>query len=197
MVVFGETRQDVLMEAKDGVESSLSDAKSSETQAEAKGVDSSEVLQLVMQFATGADFEKDFENFAEEHHKTFLPLLDLKEWDEHPLEFHDVYMEYLHTFEGKIERFIESSGYKIHDFYEKARQIIEDGETFGEVRFFLEALLATAEYSSFLYLMKGEMARFAPKEYMITAENNEPDAADYKHETELENCNDNKVDAKE
>ena len=122
------------------------------------------VMELVMQFATGSDFEKDFEDFAEAHSKTFLPVLELKAGEEHPLEWHDVYLEYLRTFEGKIERFIESSGYKIHDFYEQAKQILEDIDTFGETRFFLEALLATAEYETFIILMKGEMfTRFAPK----------------------------------
>lgn len=154
--------------------------------SESKGVDSGntdEVLQLVMQFATGMDFERSWEDFAEKHHKKFLSVLDLKDGEEHPLEWHDVYLEYLHTFEAKIERFIESSGYRIHDFYEKAREIIEDGETFGEVRFFLEALLATAEYEAFLYLMKGEMHR-------ITSD------ADYKNENDP-NKYDNKIDAKD
>ena len=180
------------MDAKSEVEDSRSDAKSPDAKASnGSTTTQEEVVQLVMEFATGNDFERDFEEFAEAHSKTFESLLDLKPGDEHPMEWHDVYLVYLHTFEDKIERFIESNGYKIHDFYEKAKEILEDTETFGEVRFFLEALMATAEYEAFIYLMKGEMFTRAPKkvnEIFIPVDND----SDYKGDGE-----DEKSDAKD
>ncbi len=97
------------MDAKSEVEDSRSDAKSPDAK-ETNGSTKEEVVQLVMEFATGNDFERDFEEFAEAHSKTFESLLDLKPGDEHPMEWHDVYLVYLHTFEDKIERFIESNG---------------------------------------------------------------------------------------
>jgi hypothetical protein len=145
-----------------------------ESTPETNELEKSEILQLVMQFATGSDFEKDFEDFAEANHKPFLPLLDFKGGEEHPVEWHTIYMDYLNTFEGKIERFIQSSGYNINDFYDRARDIIDDNETFGETRFFLEALLATAEYETFIFLMKGELfCKHKPKEGMVSAINEE------------------------
>ena len=71
-------------------------------------------------------------------------------------------MDYLRTFEGKIERFISSKGFEITDFYEECKTILEDDDAvFGETRFFLEALLATSEYQTFISLMKGEMLQFS------------------------------------
>ena len=80
--------------------------------------------------------------------------------DEHPLEFHDVYREYLSRFEGKIERFIVSEGYDPLAFYAECKDILENGDVFGTKRFFVEALLATSEYDSFFMLMKGEMEKY-------------------------------------
>lgn len=97
-------------------------------------------------------------------------LIDLS--GEHPMEWHTTYLEYLHTFEGKIERFISSAGYEIHDFYEECKNILAVAEDCDqgnvdtdvqcpvETRFFLEALLATSEYTTFIYLMKGEMEQY-------------------------------------
>lgn len=119
-----------------------------------------EVLQKVMDFAMSDDFEAAFEDFAAIHKTTFLKALIMDEGAEHPLEWHDVYLEYLHTFEGKIERFIARIGFEITDFYEECKLILEGDDVWGETRFFLEALLATAEYETFVRLMKNEMERF-------------------------------------
>jgi len=113
-----------------------------------------------MEFAISSHFESEFERFAESHASVFLKSLDMALDAEHPLEWHDVFLEYLHTFEGKIERFIESTGHNITDFYLQCRDILDDGETFGAQRFFLEALIATSQYENFVALMKGEMHKY-------------------------------------
>jgi hypothetical protein len=120
---------------------------------------SKEIVDLVMGFATSSEFEKAFELFTEENKDTFVPsMFDLGPNDEHPLAWHESYLDYLKTFEGKIERFIEGSGFKINDFYDKARDILEDEDVYGEAKFFLEALLATSEYEYFLFITKTTLA---------------------------------------
>jgi hypothetical protein len=144
------------MEAKDdGSEAPLSPT------SQAKQDDRKKILQLVMEFAMSENFEKDFEEFAVSHKSSFLKILIMDTDAEHPMEWHHTYMEYLRTFEGKIERFISSVGFEINDFYEECKVILEDNEEVSaETRFFLEALLATSEYETFILLMKGEMMQF-------------------------------------
>ena len=55
-------------------------------------------------------FEKKFEDFASEYSHIFIQSMELKT-SEHPLEFMDVYNEYLNRLEGYIEDFIASEGY--------------------------------------------------------------------------------------
>lgn len=147
------------MEEKDDDARRSPSAQSKTDQGE---TENKRVLQLVMEFAMSENFEKDFEDFAASHKDSFLKILIMDEGAEHPMEWHDIYMDYLRTFEGKIERFISSKGFEITDFYEECKTILEDDDAvFGETRFFLEALLATSEYQTFISLMKGEMLQFA------------------------------------
>jgi len=127
---------------------------------DAKIEDRKDILQHVMNFAMSDDFEAAFEDFAELHKGSFLKVLVMEEGAEHPLEWHDIYLDYLHTFEGKIERFINRTGYEINDFYDECKNVLEGENVWGETRFFLEALLATSEYENFVQLMKTEMERF-------------------------------------
>jgi hypothetical protein len=76
--------------------------------SESKSSASSGVMDKVQEFCLSNNLEKDFEDFAEEYASTFVRSLDMTTGkEEHPLEFHDVYREYLSRFERKIERFIE------------------------------------------------------------------------------------------
>ena len=84
-----------------------------------------DIMEKVMQFAMSENFEKDFEDFALEHKKEFLKILVMDLNDTHPMEWHETYLEYLHTFEGKIERFIKSAGFEVNDFYEECKVILE------------------------------------------------------------------------
>ena len=144
------------MEAKDdGSSAPLSPS------SQAKQDDRKKIVQLVMEFAMSENFEQDFEDFAASHKSSFIKILVMDTNAEHPMEWHEIYMEYLRTFEGKIERFIASVGFEINDFYEECKIILEDTKNVsGEARFFLEALMATSEYQTFITLMKGEMVQF-------------------------------------
>ncbi|GMH80850.1 hypothetical protein TrLO_g333 [Triparma laevis f. longispina] len=82
---------------------------------------------------------------------------------EHQLEFHACFEEYLEHFEGKIKRFIESTGEgTVDDFYEECRIALETLGDFHPKRFFIEALLATTEYPIFFSLMMGEVRKQHP-----------------------------------
>jgi len=102
-------------------------------------------------------FEEEFEAFAKEHAHIFLPSLDMKEGDEQPLEFHEVYRKYLSKFEILIEDFISANGFTLKAFYQECKEIMDNTELFGSQKFFIETMLATSEYDTFLMLMKSEM----------------------------------------
>lgn len=118
----------------------------------------SKLLTKVQDFCTSKEFEQEFESFAKEHSDTFMASLDHNSNEgEHPLEFFEVYQEYLRKFEGKIEDFIVELGYEPKDFYAECRNVLEDEDVWGAKRFFIEMLLATSEYEHFFVLMQGEM----------------------------------------
>lgn len=65
-------------------------------------------LDLIRELCLSTEFEREFEDFAEEHYSVFASAEEMKEeGDEHPLEFYDVYNKYIKTFEGRIEKFLK------------------------------------------------------------------------------------------
>jgi len=135
-----------------------------DSKSESKSIDSKSegetVFEKVQAFILSEGLEQAFEDFSEEHAQTFMPALDMEPNDEHPMEWHNIYKEYLARFEGKIERFIESEGLSSMEFYKECERIL-DAETdgFDMRRFFVETLLSTSRYETFFSLMKGEMMR--------------------------------------
>ena len=99
----------------------------------------------------------DFEDFAKEHSGVFMECLDLKDGEEHPIEFYNVYKMYLNKFEGIISDFIEKSGHTVHEFHNACKEVLEHEELIGSRRFFIETILSTSEYEHFYVLMKNEM----------------------------------------
>ena len=83
-------------------------------------VDKDRLLEVVQSYCVSNDFEAEFERFAKEHADVFLRALDFTaDTTEHPLEFHQVYQEYLRKFEGLIEDFIV----KVNDVLHKNFQL--------------------------------------------------------------------------
>jgi len=72
------------------------------------GKKSDDLLNRVQEFCMSNYFEEEFEAFAKQHAHIFLRSLDMKEDEEQPLEFHDVYLKYLSKFECLIEDFISA-----------------------------------------------------------------------------------------
>ena len=71
--------------------------------ADAKGASQITIVDLVQEFCLSADVEAAFEQFAENHMHVFAKATEFREGDEHPLEFYNIYEEYLKIFERKIE----------------------------------------------------------------------------------------------
>ncbi len=46
------------------------------------------------------------------------------------------------------------------NFYEECRDIMDNEDIYGLDKFFVEALLATSEFDTFMYLIHSEMAKF-------------------------------------
>ena len=67
---------------------------------------SSDLMSKVEEFCTSNYFEEQFESFAMEHMKIFRSSVDMKDGEEQPIEFFEVYRKYLDKFEKLIEDFI-------------------------------------------------------------------------------------------
>ena len=53
--------------------------------------------------------------------------------------------------------FNNQEGYSTKDFFQECKSILDDDDVFGTERFFIEFLLASSEYDSFIMLMTAEM----------------------------------------
>ena len=98
------------------------------------------IVEKVQNFCLGANIEEEFEAFVKEFQDTFTRT-EVIEGEEHPMEFYNVYKEYLSRFESKIEAFIVREGFTVHDFYSECQSILENDDIYGTKRFFVEALL--------------------------------------------------------
>ena len=122
-----------------------------------KGEDSGEALcDRVRKFCMSQGFEREFEEFAARHCELFMSAVDRPKGSEHDLEFHEVYRDYLTTFEGQIEAFVLRAGGTIEQFSREAHEVLDNSPPEDLNRFFIEALLATTEYEIFLMLMVDE-----------------------------------------
>ena len=132
---------------------------------ESKEVD---ILPRLRGILMSSDFSNQFEEFAEDNIAPFVRVLDdgkspTLEHVEHDHELHDIYRLYLETFEKKIEKHIIEAGSTLDQFMRDARRTLESAEEFDSSRFFLEALLATTTYETFLGLMMTEARRVKDK----------------------------------
>lgn len=76
--------------------------------SEGKDDDRPDILDVVQKFCTSPQFETEFEEFAKDNADVFRDAGSFSVHSkEHPLEFHQVYRQYLSKFEGMIEDFIE------------------------------------------------------------------------------------------
>lgn len=129
----------------------------SESKSESKDSNSTSLIDRVQGFCMSAQLETQFEDFTQEFSSVFACIDSVIEGDEHPLQYYDVYKEYLNRFERKIENFIIQEGYTVETFFKECRYILENDEVYGSQRFFVETLLATSEYQYFFILMRAEM----------------------------------------
>jgi len=166
--------------------------------------ETSVVVQRVMEFAMSSDFETAFEKFALDNTHVFECILDMEPNCEHPMSWHQCYLDYLKTFESKLEKFIDSIGYSLTEFYRDCQHILESDEVWGDTKFFLTALLATSEYEAFVSLMKGEMMSNRNKQRSASGSNspsksntNTNTSVDSKLDDSKEDATDGLEDSKE
>lgn len=80
-----------------------------ESKEESKGETSNTpIIELVQEYCMATQFENEFEKFAADNFDIFADATEMKDSSEHRLEFYDIYQQYLHKFERKIEDFIYS-----------------------------------------------------------------------------------------
>uniref|UniRef100_A0A7S3K7D5 BART domain-containing protein n=1 Tax=Aureoumbra lagunensis TaxID=44058 RepID=A0A7S3K7D5_9STRA len=119
-----------------------------------------DVLEIVEKICTNLELATEFEEFAESNIKPFLDYDEDEGKGEHSHDMYKVYLEYLDHFEKRIESEINKhSSVDVPSFYRKAREILDLSSPKNSHRFFLQALLSTAEYQTFLYLMRNEAQR--------------------------------------
>jgi hypothetical protein len=141
----------------------MAESKGCESKSESKGSDTKgdafdeDFMRKVQAFCMSNDIEQEFESFAKSHAHVFASAMGMKEGDEHPLQFHQAYLEYLEIFEKKIENYIISEGYTMKDFFKNAKYILDGGDATRSQRFFLETLMGISEYDQFFMLMKSEL----------------------------------------
>lgn len=115
------------------------------------------LINKVRLFCEDESFEREFEQFARDNYDVFEPLAQMGKNDEQPVEFYDVYNQYLAKFETRIEEFVIKEGYSPKDFFEECKRVLDDEDLIGTEKFFIEFLLASSEYESFIMLMRGEV----------------------------------------
>lgn len=72
-------------------------------------------------------------------------------------QYYETYQEFLKLFEGKLEAVIDKEGSTTREFYEMCKKASRTGGSKWEHdAMFVNLLLATSEYSTFLELMRGE-----------------------------------------
>ena len=112
----------------------------------------------------GAEFVREFEQFANKHIEPFLEALvkgesPTTDGGDQKHVFFDTYKVYLTHFEKRVEDHIVAAGSTVLDFMDVARESLQNASDFDPNRFFLEALLATTEYETFIVLMMNEAKR--------------------------------------
>ena len=102
-------------------------------------------------FGEGEDTgEVMFKKFAQKHADKFKKSPDIP-YDEHKLEYTDVYNEFQSLFEGKIEELIEKSGATTEEFIDVIKEKSKNDE---EVKMFLEILISVSDYTTFSEMME-------------------------------------------
>lgn len=92
-------------DAKSAADSKASFDYKSESSTNESKRSTAGLIEKIQEFCMSSQLEKEFEEFAKSHASVFQKSIDLKDGDEHPLAFHDVYREYLEVFERRIENF--------------------------------------------------------------------------------------------
>lgn len=111
----------------------------------------SSLMTKAMRYCFSHDFIGIFERYIVEHAYLFDDAVDN---DEHKLEYHDQFKDYLVLFENTMEDWLAQENTTLAKFYEVLNQVQESGDS--AERHFLKLLLASAEYDCFYDVMVTE-----------------------------------------
>lgn len=99
----------------------------------------------VIAFVAADAFQSKFENFFLKHAQEF------GDDEEHKLVYHDIYLEFQSMFDDELEYFCELKGLSRSEFYRKCKSA---SEADPKAMHYIQILLSSAEYETFVRLMK-------------------------------------------
>lgn len=103
------------------------------------------------------EFQAVIDGFISEHCRTFYGCLDAQvEGEDNKLEYWAVYQEFVKLFEAKLDEFLKAESSSSSEFYSLCKAVSNSGNDWGEDATFINLLVATSDYESFLRLMKEE-----------------------------------------
>ena len=122
------------------------------------------VVEACIEWATRADLEAHFEEFARENAHLFAESAESKEDDPvHKLEYTECHENFLAMFEEKLEGFLETQGSTAAAFFEECKGVMADEycALFEDHhnKWFVDMLLGMMEYKHFYGLMVNEARR--------------------------------------
>ena len=99
----------------------------------------------LVNFVAGENFQNLFENFFTKH------ALIFEDADEHKLEYYDLFLKFKTLFDDKLSEFREQEGISEKEFMERCREASSQD---AKVMHYITILLSSAEYETFVKLMK-------------------------------------------
>lgn len=102
-------------------------------------------ISSLVTFVAGDSFQTKFETFFLAH------ALKFTYDEEHRLEYYEIYQEFSSMFENELEGFMRSQDMTQAEFVRRCRNA---GEEDAKVKHYIEILLSSCEYETFVKLMK-------------------------------------------
>lgn len=123
--------------------------------AESKATETA-LLARATSYCFSADFIGVFETYIEKHAHVFFDTVESGD-EEHKLEYHDIFKEYLELYESTMEGWLKEEGISMKEF-NVAMQKAKDGAKISE-KYFIKLLIASGEYDCFYEVMIKEAER--------------------------------------
>ena len=123
-----------------------------------------DLIELARDHFFSEDFQAELDAFIATHCRPFAAVTDEQLAlgrdiaVEHDMALWSTYLEFQALFEAKIESFLSARDTTVQDFFEVCKVRSADAADCGGASQFIDLLLATSDYGSFLLLMREEGA---------------------------------------